>query len=59
MAITSITKLVNANTSKSLRVTIPAHIVEVLELEQGDSIKWYLVAKGRDKFGIDVQVLKK
>ena len=43
---TNLTRLVLANKSKSLRTTIPAHIIRQFELEEGDQLEWSLEVKG-------------
>lgn len=50
---TNKTKLVAANTTNSLRCTIPAHIVKMLELSIGDHLEWHVRAV-KSKFVIEV-----
>ena len=45
MPVTNKTKLAKANTSKSLRTTVPAHIIQQLGLSDGDEITWVLQPK--------------
>ena len=45
MPVTNKTKLSKANTSKSLRTTVPAHIIQQLGLSDGDEITWVLQPK--------------
>ena len=45
MPITNKTKLAKANTSKSLRTTVPAHIIQQLGLADGDVVTWVLQPK--------------
>lgn len=42
---TNLTRLVLANKSKSLRTTIPAHIIRQFELNEGDQLEWSLEVK--------------
>lgn len=51
MPVTNKTKLTRANTSKSLRTTVPAHIIQQLRLKDGDGVKWILKPDGK-KFAI-------
>lgn len=51
MPVTNKTKLTRANTSKSLRTTVPAQIIQQLKLEEGDSVEWVLRPVG-SKFEI-------
>ena len=50
---TNLTRLVLANKSKSLRTTIPAHIIRQFELEEGDQLEWSLkVRDGKMALGV-------
>jgi phosphopantothenate synthetase len=44
--------------SDSLRTTVPASIVRLLELEEGDKIEWIL-EPGKGKFVVKIQPFKK
>ena len=44
MSETTKTKLVAANTTKSLRCTVPAYIVSMLNLNKGDHFEWKVSA---------------
>lgn len=47
------TKLVAANTTKSLRCTVPAHIVQMLNLSIGDHFEWCVKAD-KSEFRIEL-----
>jgi len=50
---TSLTRLVLANKSNSLRTTIPAHIIRQFDLKEGDQIEWTLEIKnGKMALGV-------
>ena len=51
MPVTNKTKLAKANTSKSLRTTVPAHIIQQLGLNDGDEVTWILQPKN-NKFAV-------
>ena len=55
---TSVTKLVRANTSKSLRVTVPSHIIHMLELEEGDGVEWIVRPHGKE-FSVLIKFVRK
>ncbi len=49
------TIITKANTTtKSLRTTIPIGIVEQFNLQEGDRLKWILVAKAEGKIMIEI-----
>lgn len=49
------TKVNPANpNSKSLRTTVPKEIVEILNLEQGDTVQWQVDVESKDEFKIIV-----
>lgn len=54
---TTRTKLVNANTTNSLRVTVPVHIIEMLELQKGDQVEWVIKPNGK-KFDVRLKFVK-
>ena len=41
-------KVAAANTTNSMKITIPMAIVKKLELEEGDILEWDLDKKGED-----------
>ena len=45
MAKTTVTRLVSANNTGSLRTTIPAHIIRQFDLAAGDQIEWGLAVR--------------
>lgn len=51
------TNLVSANKSDSLRVTVPAHIVKLLDLKTGDQIGWNVKAE-KNEFKITITTNK-
>ncbi len=53
MGKTNRTKLAQANTSNSLRATVPSHIIQALGAKPGDEIEWSLRPDG-DRFAVDV-----
>ena len=51
---TNLTRLVLANKSKSLRTTIPAHIIRQFDLKEGDQLEWSLEVKcGKMALGVN------
>ena len=49
------TKVNPANpNSKSLRTTVPKEIVEILDLEQGDTVQWQVDVINNSEFNIIV-----
>ena len=53
---TSLTKA--SGVGKSLRTTVPKHIVEQFNLKEGDELEWTLAIKDND-FIIEVKPIKK
>ena len=53
MAKTNRTKLAQANTSNSLRVTVPSYVIHALGAKAGDEIEWSLKPDG-DRFAVAV-----
>lgn len=51
------TKLVVANTTKSLRCTVPAHIVRLLNLAEGDHLEWHVLAI-KSQFKIELMPIR-
>ena len=50
---TNLTRLVLANKSKSLRTTVPAHIIRQFDLKKGDQLEWSLEVKsGKMALGV-------
>jgi hypothetical protein len=48
-------RLVPANTtSQSLRTTVPVGVVRDLELEEGDTVRWTVVARGDGRLVVEV-----
>ena len=54
MPVTNVTKLSKANTSKSLRTTVPAHIIQQMGLKDGDDVKWILRPDGK-RFAVTLE----
>ena len=57
VAITMETKLVPANTSRSLRTTVPSEVIKALGLKEGCQVVWEIVPNGK-KFGVRVSFRK-
>lgn len=57
VAITMETKLVPANTSRSLRTTVPSEVIKALGLKEGCQVVWEIVPSGK-KFGVRVSFRK-
>ena len=57
MPVTNKTKLSHANTSKSLRTTVPAHIIQQLSLKDGDVVEWILKPNGKE-FAVSLEFHK-
>lgn len=53
MGITTKTKLVTANTSKSLRTTVPSEVIKALDLKEGCQVVWEIVPDGK-KFKVGI-----
>lgn len=58
MPATSRTKLSKANASKSLRTTVPSHIVNAMKLKDGDEMEWEL-RPGKNVFEVALMFHKR
>ncbi len=51
------TSLVQVNKSDSLRTTVPASIVKLLDLRQGDRVEWDVLPDG-NRFAVKIEFVK-